>query len=74
VTEIATKRESNILVAMIINLAHSLQLNVVAEGVETEEQSNIVRSLGCDQAQGYLYGRPIPGAQFSAQFLSWKSD
>jgi len=73
VTDLATKRESNILVAMIINLAHSLELEVVAEGVETDEQSNIVRSLGCDQVQGYLYGKPAPGAEFSAKFLKWKS-
>ena len=58
---------------MIINLAHSLELEVVAEGVETDEQSNIVRSLGCDQVQGYLYGKPAPGAEFSAKFLKWKS-
>jgi len=73
VTDLATKRESNILVAMIINLAHSLELEVVAEGVETDEQSNILRSLGCDQVQGYLYGRPVPGAEFSTKFLNWKS-
>jgi diguanylate cyclase (GGDEF)-like protein len=73
VTDLATKRESNILVAMIINLAHSLQLNVVAEGVETEQQANIVSSLGCDQVQGFLYGRPVPAAEFSTKFLKWKS-
>ena len=44
----------------IIRLAHSLQLEVVAEGVETEEQQAILADLGCDLVQGYLFGRPVP--------------
>lgn len=58
------------LVSTIINLAHSLQLNVVAEGVETEEQAALLRSLGCEEAQGYLYGKPLPRAMFEAAHLS----
>ena len=41
------------LVSTIINLAHSLKLKVVAEGVETEEQSRLLRLLSCDEMQGY---------------------
>ncbi|HEX4598238.1 MAG TPA: EAL domain-containing protein [Burkholderiaceae bacterium] len=48
------------LVATIISLAHSLRLTVVAEGVETEEQARMLRVLRCDQAQGYLFSRPVP--------------
>ena len=44
----------------IIALAHSLQMLVTAEGVETEEQLAILRDMGCDQIQGYLLGRPMP--------------
>jgi diguanylate cyclase (GGDEF)-like protein/PAS domain S-box-containing protein len=44
----------------IIALAHSLKMRVVAEGVETVEQANMLRRLGCDFAQGYLYSRPLP--------------
>ena len=47
-------------VMAIVNLAHNLRLKVIAEGVETEEQLNFLRLLGCDQGQGYFFDRPIP--------------
>jgi EAL domain-containing protein (putative c-di-GMP-specific phosphodiesterase class I) len=48
------------LVSTIISLAHSLRLEVIAEGVETEDQARILRLLRCDQMQGYLIGKPVP--------------
>jgi diguanylate cyclase (GGDEF)-like protein len=48
------------MVQTIIQLAHSLRLKVVAEGVETEEQARILRLLRCDQMQGYLFSPPLP--------------
>jgi EAL domain-containing protein (putative c-di-GMP-specific phosphodiesterase class I) len=48
----------------IINMAHNLQLGVVAEGVETEEQLAILRGFGCDLIQGYLASRPVPAGEF----------
>jgi len=48
------------LVQTIISLAHSLKLEVVAEGVETEEQAKFLRLLRCDQMQGYLFSKPVP--------------
>jgi EAL domain-containing protein (putative c-di-GMP-specific phosphodiesterase class I) len=47
------------IVSSIISLAHGLDLNVVAEGVETEEQRKLLRLLRCDQMQGYLFSRPV---------------
>jgi diguanylate cyclase (GGDEF)-like protein/PAS domain S-box-containing protein len=57
------------LVSTIINLAHSMKLNVVAEGVETEEQSRLLRLLHCDEIQGYWFGRPVPRDAFEAKYL-----
>ena len=48
------------LVQMIISLAHTLRLKVVAEGVEHEDQAKLLRLLRCDQMQGYLFSRPVP--------------
>ncbi|WEN16579.1 EAL domain-containing protein [Rhodanobacter sp. AS-Z3] len=57
------------LVATIINLAHSLRLKVVAEGVETNEQLRLLRVLGCDEMQGYFFSKPIPRESFETLFL-----
>jgi EAL domain-containing protein (putative c-di-GMP-specific phosphodiesterase class I) len=58
------------LVSTIINLAHSLRLKVVAEGVETEEQSKLLRLLRCDEMQGFLFSKPLPAERFEALFLA----
>jgi diguanylate cyclase (GGDEF)-like protein/PAS domain S-box-containing protein len=57
------------LVSTIINLAHSMKLNVVAEGVETDEQSRLLRLLNCDEIQGYWFGHPVPRDVFEAKYL-----
>jgi diguanylate cyclase (GGDEF)-like protein len=49
----------NSIVSTIINLAHTLNMDVVAEGIETEAQREILRSLGCDYGQGYLMSAPL---------------
>ena len=54
------------MVSTIIQLAHSLSLKVVAEGVETEEQAKILRLLKCDEMQGFLVSRPVPESQLRA--------
>lgn len=48
----------------IVTLARSLRLHLVAEGVETEAQAEVLRSLGCDELQGYLFSRPVPAPEF----------
>jgi EAL domain-containing protein (putative c-di-GMP-specific phosphodiesterase class I) len=52
-------------VAAIINLAHSLNMQVVAEGVETEDQLAILEAMSCDQMQGFLLGKPLPSEDFA---------
>ncbi|MCU1725023.1 MULTISPECIES: putative bifunctional diguanylate cyclase/phosphodiesterase [unclassified Pseudomonas] len=53
------REENRKLVHAMINLAHNLHLEVVAEGVETTEQLELLRSFGCDQVQGYLISKPL---------------
>jgi EAL domain-containing protein (putative c-di-GMP-specific phosphodiesterase class I) len=43
-----------------IEIGHELGMKVIAEGVETEQQLELLRRVGCDSAQGYLYSRPLP--------------
>jgi EAL domain-containing protein (putative c-di-GMP-specific phosphodiesterase class I) len=58
------------LVSTIINLGQSLKLNLVAEGVETDEQMHLLQLLKCDEMQGFLFSRPVPSAKFEAEFLT----
>ncbi len=60
--------ENRQLVRAMINLAHNLELAVVAEGVENAEQLELLRQFGCDQVQGYLVSKPLPLAEL-ARFL-----
>jgi EAL domain-containing protein (putative c-di-GMP-specific phosphodiesterase class I) len=55
---------SQAVVSTIVALARAFKLSTVAEGVETAEQLEILRTLGCEQSQGYLHGRPVPVEHF----------
>ena len=70
VVEMVSATDGLTLVSVIINLAHALKLNTVAEGVETEEQLRQLRSLGCDEMQGYLFGEPVPVESFEQKYMS----
>jgi diguanylate cyclase (GGDEF)-like protein len=70
VVDMAKGPEGMSLVSIIINLAHSLKLKVVAVGVETEEQSRLLRLLGCDEMQGFLVSKALPAAVFADRFLA----
>jgi diguanylate cyclase (GGDEF)-like protein len=69
VVDMTASREGLTVVSTIIDLAHSLGLNVVAEGVETEEQAGILRDLGCDEMQGHLICEAVPRKDFEGRFL-----
>ncbi len=60
-----SEAEDGILAAAIISLGHALQLQVIAEGVETDAQLHFLKRHGCDQVQGFLYGEPVPAEQFA---------
>jgi EAL domain-containing protein (putative c-di-GMP-specific phosphodiesterase class I) len=62
------------LVSTIILVAHALKLKVVAEGVETEQQSRQLLSLNCDEMQGFLFSKPVPAEIFEAKFLATITD
>ncbi len=57
------------IVAAIVNMARALALRIVAEGVETQEQLNILRALGCDEYQGYLHSRAMPPENLTSGIL-----
>jgi diguanylate cyclase (GGDEF)-like protein len=58
-----------VVVEAICAMAHKLRMQVLAEGVETEAQLQMVRDLGCDAAQGYFFSRPMPAPEFEAAWL-----
>jgi EAL domain-containing protein (putative c-di-GMP-specific phosphodiesterase class I) len=64
VKDMAKNKDDATIVRTIIEMAHSLSFTVVAEGVETEEQATFLRLLRCEQAQGYLFARPMPREEF----------
>lgn len=69
IKEMLTQSKPGPIVRAIIAMAHSLELIVVAEGVEEEGQRAMLLEQGCDQAQGYLFGHPVPADVFTGLFL-----
>ena len=74
VKNMLTKENDATIVRAIIALAHSMKLGVVAEGVETVEQREELRKMGCDLWQGYLYSKPWPAAELEQRLLTAKAE
>lgn len=70
VSRIESDRETYEIVRTIVMLAHSLGLGVVAEGVETQSQLDLLASMGCERAQGYLFSRPVSHESISKLMAS----
>jgi EAL domain-containing protein (putative c-di-GMP-specific phosphodiesterase class I) len=66
ISRVTDDRAGRAIVSTIITLAHSLELDTVAEGVETIEQLALLDTFGCAQSQGYLHSPPVPAAQFES--------
>jgi EAL domain-containing protein (putative c-di-GMP-specific phosphodiesterase class I) len=67
IADIATHVDARTIVQSIIGLAHGLGFEVVAEGVETADQMEVLRVMGCDAAQGFAIAHPMS----EAEFLAW---
>lgn len=64
VYDLENNKDSRAIIAAIINMAESMELEVIAEGIETESQVNILTELNCFEGQGYLFSRPCPSSEF----------
>jgi diguanylate cyclase (GGDEF)-like protein/PAS domain S-box-containing protein len=77
ITDVTTNKDDRAIASAIITLAHSIGLNVIAEGVETTEQLSFLDELGCDSIQGYLCSPPLPAEQAFEikvdQYKNWKN-
>jgi diguanylate cyclase len=70
IQDLETSPDARAIVDAVVQLSHALGLKVVAEGVETDAQRNILVALGCDELQGYLFARPMP----ATDLLDWMLD
>lgn len=66
IKDIPNSSEDMTLVKAVIAMAHSMGLDVVAEGVETEAQADFLRKHSCEELQGYFFSRPLPAGEFEA--------
>jgi diguanylate cyclase (GGDEF)-like protein len=74
VMDLPANRDDAAIVRLAIDLAHNLGLEVLAEGVETASALQWLRAAGCEQAQGFLIGKPMPAEQFSAWVRRYEQD
>ena len=67
VNGLGNDRQDTAIVASVIDLAHALNIAVIAEGVETQMQADMLTAMDCDLGQGYLWARPVPAHELPAR-------
>jgi EAL domain-containing protein (putative c-di-GMP-specific phosphodiesterase class I) len=70
VRDMSRDRNDATIVRTVIEMGHNLGFTVIAEGVETEEQATLLQRLGCEQAQGYLFGHPMPAEELTRLYVA----
>ncbi len=70
VEDVAKNTKAQLLIQTIVELCKKLGIQLVAEGVETEEQFQLLDRLSCDLAQGYLFSKPLPLDEFTKRYLA----
>ena len=74
VSQLGANSTSSTVVRAVVDIATSRGMQTTAEGVETEEQRAALEALGCDEAQGYLLGRPVPVDQVATLIATWSKE
>lgn len=64
-----TTKKERIVISNIVNMARELNMEIISEGVETKEQADFLKSIGCEYAQGYLFAKPMPADDFTQTYL-----
>lgn len=73
VRDITTNESDAAIAEMIVNIGHTLNIEVIAEGVETKDQLELLKKMGCDKVQGFLIARPMPAAEVEAFLVKGQS-
>jgi EAL domain-containing protein (putative c-di-GMP-specific phosphodiesterase class I) len=71
VRNMASSAKDAAIVQALVTLGHTLDLEIIAEGVETAEQRELLAAAGCQTCQGYLFSRPLPAPEFDALIAAW---
>ena len=64
INDVSTSRKADVIMMNMVRMAKEIGITVVVEGVETEDQLQYLKSINCDQIQGFLYSKPVPEAVF----------
>ena len=69
IDDIVSNSMSQLIIKSTISMCREMNINSLAEGVETEEQLSVLKELGCAQIQGYFFSKPLPYLSFEKEFL-----